>query len=439
MARQRVIVGIDVGTSKIATVVATPSGDSGNIRVIGAATVDSVGIKKSQIVDIEEAIASITKSVEASERMAGLSISDAVISIGGAHIGSQNSRGVVAVAHPDGEIDTDDVRRVIEAARAVSLPASQEILHVLPREYKVDSQEGIKDPVGMSGIRLEAEVHIVTASATAVRNLTKCLTELGITSNSLVYSGLASSESVLTPTEKELGVVLVDLGGGTTSIAIWVDGSLAHSAVLPIGARNITNDLAIGMRLSLDAAEKVKRFLSQKEKKPSLPASTAGGPKGEKPDEDSDEIDLVKLGIAEEHAKTSKKTLIDGIIRPRLQEVFTMVGMELKESGFGGRTPAGVVLTGGGAKTVAIDTMCRRVLSLPVRIGAPQTLEGLIDDIKDDPSYAVTEGLLLYAVRNNLVMNRASGSRPSLRKFTDRFPVKGVVNKTMEFLKQFLP
>lgn len=432
MSRQRVIVGIDVGTSKIATVVATPSGDSGNIRIIGAATVDSVGIKKSQIVDIEEAIASITQSVEASERMAGLSISDAVISIGGSHIGSQNSRGVVAVAHPDGEIDHDDVRRVIEAARAVSLPASQEILHVLPREYKVDSQEGIKDPVGMSGIRLEAEVHIVTASATAVRNLTKCLTELGITQNSLVYSGLASSESVLTPTEKELGVVLVDLGGGTTSIAIWVDGSLAHSAVLPIGARNITNDLAIGMRLSLDAAEKVKRFLSQKEKKPSLP-------KGEKPEEDSDEIDLVKLGIAEEHAKTSKKTLIDGIIRPRLQEVFTMVGMELKESGFGGRTPAGVVLTGGGAKTVAIDTMCRRVLSLPVRIGAPQTLEGLIDDIKDDPSYAVTEGLLLYAVRNNLVMNRASGSRPSLRKFTDRFPVKGVVNKTVEFLKQFLP
>ena len=432
MSRQRVIVGIDVGTSKIATVVATPSGDSGNIRVIGAATVDSVGIKKSQIVDIEEAIASITKSVESSERMAGLSISDAVVSIGGSHIESQNSRGVVAVSHPDGEIDHDDVRRVIEAARAVSLPASQEILHVLPREYKVDSQEGIKDPVGMSGIRLEAEVHIVTASATAVRNLTKCLTELGITQNSLVYSGLASSESVLTSTEKELGVVLVDLGGGTTSIAIWVDGSLAHSAVLPIGARNITNDLAIGMRVSLDAAEKVKRFLSQKEKKPSLP-------KGEKQEEDSDEIDLVKLGIAEEHAKTSKKTLIDGIIRPRLQEVFTMVGMELKESGFGGRTPAGVVLTGGGAKTVAIDTMCKRVLSLPVRIGAPQTLEGLIDDIKDDPSYAVTEGLLLYAVRNNLVMNRASGSRPSLRKFTDRFPVKGAVNKTVEFLKQFLP
>lgn len=432
MARQRVIVGIDVGTSKIATVVATPSGESGNIRVIGAATVDSVGIKKSQIVDIEEAIASITQSVESSERMAGLSISDAVVSIGGSHIGSQNSRGVVAVAHPDGEIDDDDVRRVIEAARAVSLPASQEILHVLPREYKVDSQEGIKDPVGMSGIRLEAEVHIVTASATAARNLTKCLTELGITPNSLVYSGLASSESVLTPTEKELGVVLVDLGGGTTSIAIWVDGSLAHSAVLPIGARNITNDLAIGMRLSLDAAEKVKRFLSQKEKKPALP-------KGEKPEEDNDEIDLVKLGIAEEHAKTSKKTLIDGIIRPRLQEVFTMVGMELKESGFGGRTPAGVVLTGGGAKTVAIDTMCKRVLSLPVRIGAPETLEGLIDDIKDDPSYAVTEGLLLYAVRNNLAVNRASGSRPSLRKLADRFPVKGVVNKTMEFLKQFLP
>lgn len=432
MARQRVVIGIDVGTSKIATVVATPSGESENIRVIGAATVESKGIKKSQIVDIEEAIASITKSVESSERMAGLSISDAVVSIGGAHIASLNSTGVVAVSHPEGEIDDDDVRRVIEAARAVTVPASQEILHVLPREYTVDSQEGIKDPVGMSGIRLEAEVHIVTASATAVRNLSKCLTELGITPISLVYSGLAASESVLTPTEKELGVVLVDVGGGTTSIAIWIDGSLSHSAVLPIGARNITNDLAIGMRLSLDAAEKVKRFLSQKEKKPSLP-------KGEKPEEESDEIDLVKLGISEERAKTSKKTLIDGIIRPRLQEVFTMVGMELKESGFGGRTPAGVVLTGGGAKTVAIDTMCKRVLSLPVRIGAPGTLEGLIDDIKDDPSFSVTEGLLLYAARNNLAVVRASGSRPSLRKLADRLPVKGMMNKTMEFLKQFLP
>lgn len=432
MARQQVTVGIDVGTSKIATVVAALSGDTGNIHVIGASTVESAGIKKSQIVDIEEAISSITKSVESSERMAGLSISDAVISIGGAHIASQNSTGVVAVAHPEGEIDDDDVRRVIEAARAVSLPASQEILHVLPREYKVDSQEGIKDPIGMSGIRLEAEVHIVTASATAVRNLTKCLTELGITPISLVYSGLAASESVLTPTERELGVVLVDLGGGTTSIAIWVDGSLAHSAVLPIGARNITNDLAIGMRLSLQAAEQVKRFLSQREKKPTFP-------KGEKPEEDSDEVDLVKLGIVEEHAKTSKKTLIDGIIRPRLQEVFTMVGMELKESGFGGRTPAGVVLTGGGAKTVAIDAMARRVLSLPVRIGAPGTLAGLIDDIKDDSGYAVTEGLLLYAVRNNLAVARSQGSRSSLRKLADRLPVKGMVNKTMDFLKQFLP
>lgn len=426
------MVGIDVGTSKITAVVATHSGAAEELRVIGAAMVESAGIKKSQIVDIEEAIAEITKSVEAAERMAGLSISEAVVSIGGAHIASQNSTGVVAVAHPEGEIDDEDVRRVIEAARAVSLPASQEILHVLPREYKVDSQEGIKDPVGMSGIRLEAEVHIVTASATAVRNLTKCLTELGIAPVSLVYSGLAASESVLTPTEKELGVVLVDLGGGTTSVAIWVDGSLAHSSVLPIGARNITNDLAIGMRLSLDAAEKVKRFLSEREKKPTFP-------KGEKPEEDGDEMDLVKLGIGEEHAKTSKKTLIDGIIRPRLQEVFTMIGMELRESGFGGRTPAGVVLTGGGAKTVSIDTMCKRVLSLPVRIGAPGTLEGLVDDIKDDPAYAVTEGLLLYAAKNHLAVSRTSGSRPSLKKFTDRFPVKGVVNKTVEFLKQFLP
>lgn len=430
MAKYQPIVGIDVGASKIATIIASPSEDGENLHVVGASTVESQGIKKSQIVDIEEAMKAITLSVEAAERMAGFSITHAFVSVGGVHIASRNSTGVVAVSEPQGEITPEDVRRVIEAARAISLPSSVEVIHVLPREYSVDSQEGIKDPVGMSGIRLEAEAHLVTGSTTAMRNLTKCVTELGIHPNGLVFSGLAASDAVLTATEKELGVVLVDVGGGTTSIAIWVDGSLAHSVVLPVGARNITNDLAIGMRLSLDAAEKVKRYLSSKMKKPAVP-------KGEKESELSDDIDLSVIGVSEEHSKTSRKTLVDGIIRPRLQEIFTMVGMELKNSGFGGRTPAGVVLTGGGARTVEITSMCKRVLSLPTRVGFPKNLTGLIDDIQD-PAFAVSEGLILYGLHNRELVN-ASGSRAGLRNLANKLPVKGVLGKTIEFLKQFLP
>ena len=415
------LVGIDIGSSKITTLIALRSEETQSINVVGVASLPSAGVKKSQIVDIDEAIKSITASVEAAERMAGLSISKAFINIGGSQIASKNSTGVVAVSEPEGEITDSDVKRVIDSARAVSLPAAQEVLHVLPRQYKVDSQEGIKDPVNMNGVRLEAEAHLVLGSTTSIRNLTKCVTELGIGVEGLVYSGLAASESVLTATEKELGVVLADIGGVTSSIAIWVDGSLAHSAVLPIGAKNITNDLAIGMRLGLDVAEEVKKHL------------------GDKTDEDSKEgdLDLAKFG-AEEHVKTSRKTLVEGIIRPRLQEIFSMVGESIKESGFGGRTPAGIVITGGGYKTVEIDTICKRVLSMPTRLGSPHTLNGLVDDVRREPAYAVSEGLILYASRSNITSSRVSGGTSFVRGITDKLP-KGMFGRAIEFVKQFLP
>lgn len=430
MAKAQPIVGIDIGTSKIATVVAVPTEEDNEVNVVGVSVVPSSGIKKSQIVDIDEATKAITASVEAAERMAGFSVSHAFVNLGGSQITSKNSTGVVAVAQPEGEINEDDVRRVIEAARAVSLPSSQEVVHVLPREYKVDSQEGIKDPINMSGIRLEAEAHLVLGSSTAIKNLSKCVSELGISIDGLIFSGLAASESVLTQTEKELGVMLVDIGGGTTSLAIWVDGSLSHSSVLPIGARNITNDLAIGMRLSLDAAEEVKRYLSQKPPKPAVP-------KEEKEKDDGDDLDLSKLGITEESVKTSRKTLVEGIIRPRLQEIFTMVGMELKESGFGGKTPAGVVLTGGGAKTVEIESMCKRILSLPTRVGVPNSLNGLVDDIREDPVFAVAEGLILSGLKQTGSSRSSFGQSP-WRGLADKLP-KGMVNRVIDFVKQFLP
>lgn len=437
MSRRAPITCIDVGSSKIATIIASPSEESEAINVIGAATVPAKGIKKSQVVDIEEAISAITESVEAAERMAGLSVNQAYLSVGGAHIKSRNSIGVVAVSRPEGEITAEDVRRVIEAARAVSLSSAEEIIHVLPRQFKVDSQEGIKDPVGMSGVRLEAEAHLVTGSATAIRNLTKCLQELGIAVNSTVFSGLAASESVLTPTEKELGVVLVDIGGGTTAIAVWIDGALSHSAVLPIGARNITNDLAIGMRQSLDVAEKVKVMLSKKPRKPFGQERVEGKREEGRGKKEEDEVDLSALGVDGDHQVYSRKTLVDGIIRPRLSEIFTMVGMELKDSGFGGQTPAGVVLTGGGGKTVEIESICKRTLSMPARVGIPSALTGLVDDIRDS-SYSVLEGLVLYALRHGTETLKTV-SPPNFGKLMGKLPVKGVVGKVSDFLKQFLP
>lgn len=430
MARSKVIAGIDVGTAKVCTIIA--SADEEKVSVIGVASTKSKGLRKSQIVDIEDAIEAITESVEAAERMAGYNINSAFVTIGGVHIGSQNSKGVVAVAEPDVEIDRDDVIRVIEAARAISLPSSREVLHVIPRDFIVDSQEGIKDPVGMTGVRLEAEAHIITGTSTAMRNLSKCVGEIGINTQSLVFSGLAASEAVLSETERELGVVLIDLGGGSTSIAVFVEGSLAHSAVIPIGARNITNDLAIGMRVSLDSAEKIKTSLNE------LSAQAAQASKEDKDDKDKkDEIDLTRLGIKEEVTSASKKTLIDGIIRPRLNEIFTMIGMELKKSGFGGQTPAGVVLTGGGAHTVSIVNACKRTLSMPTRVGTPKGLSGLVEEIRD-PIYAAATGLILYGLKNEgATAARSSGN--TLGKVMDRIPVKGAVNKATDFIKSFLP
>jgi len=421
MPKSQLISAIDIGTTKITTVIASLSLDQEKINVIGVATEPAKGLRKSQIVDIDETIESITQSVEAAERMAGYSIASALVSVSGTHIESLNSKGVVAVAEPEGEIDEQDVARVIEAARAVSLPSAREVLHVIPRDFKVDSQDGVKDPVGMSGVRLEAEAHLVSGSSTVMRNLGKCVAEIGVEVESLVFSGLASAEAVLTPTEKELGVILIDLGGGSASIAVFVDGALSYSSVLPVGAKNITNDLAIGLRVSLEAAEKIKLALSAlNETEP-----------------DSDELDVKKLNLNEEVGKLSRKTLVEGIIRPRLNEIFTLVGEELKKSGFGGSTPAGVVVTGGGALTVGLATACKRCLSLPVRLGYPKGLSGLVDEIKS-PAYSAAWGLIEYGVKNAKGI-KADSSFKSMGKFIGKIQFKGTVDKIVKLVKSFLP
>jgi cell division protein FtsA len=428
MAKTNIVAGIDIGTSKITTIIASQSPETDKINVIGVANKESKGLRRSQIVDIEEAVEAVTESVEAAERMAGYSISRTFVSISGSHIESINSKGVVAVAEPEGEIVIDDVNRVIEAARAISLPASREILHVIPRDFAVDSQPGIKDPLGMSGVRLEVETHIITGSSTAMRNLIKSVEDLGIEVDGLVFSGLSASQSVLTDTEKELGVCLVDIGGGTTSMAVFVEGSLAYSSVLPVGAKNVTNDLAIGLRVSLKSAEKIKLHLYNE----SLKKDEEEGI------EKKDEISIKKLGLEEEISKISKKTVVDGIIRPRLNEIFQMAGEELKKSGYGGSTPAGLVVCGGGARTVGVLDSCKRTLSLPVRVGRPEGLAGLTDEITE-PDFATAYGLILYGMQN---MERGVSEKFSfadLGKIVERFPVKGAAKKTIDFIKSFLP
>lgn len=444
MSKPRIIAGIDVGSSKTTTVIASSPEDEEKIKIIGVACVPSRGIRKGQIVNIEEASESVVGSVESAERMAGYNINQASASIGGHHITSQNSKGVVAVAEPEGEISSDDVDRVVEAARAVSLPSSREIIHVLPRDYTVDGQEGVKDPIGMSGVRLEVETHIITGSSTAVRNLVKCVSEVGADVQGLVSDGLASAESVLTETEKELGVILVDIGGGTTSLVVFVEGSPFYSSVLPIGAKNVTNDLAIGLRLSLEAAEKIKVSLSKEEKKPTLPKrkdSKLKEEKGkaEKEDEggDEDEIDLMELGIDEEMRKVSRKTLVEGIIKPRLNEIFTMVGLEIKRSGSVGLTPSGIVVCGGGALTPGLIKSVKTTLAMPVRIGIPQGVGGLIDEVQT-PDFATAIGLILRGAK---VEAAPKIGFPFFRlgKTLRKIPGRGVAGRLVEMIKSFLP
>lgn len=417
--KNRVIAGIELGSSKTTTIVAQIQQDEGSfeqsVNVIGVSSVESKGIKKGQIVNIEETVESTVTSLESAERMAGHNIDSAFISLGGAHIHSQNSHGVVAISGQNGEIVPTDVDRVIEAASAISLPASREIVHVLPREFVVDGETGVKDPIGMSGVRLEVETHVVTASSAAIKNLTKALSDAGVKIDDIVFSGLASAGAVLTETEKELGCCLIDIGAGTTSVVAYVDGSISYSGVIPVGAKNVTNDIAIGLRVSLETAEKIKIYLSQNKKK-----------------DQSDDIDLDAMGISEV-SKVSKKTLIEGIIRPRLNEIFTMVRLELEKEKIINRIPSGAIITGGGAKTVGLADSAKRMLTLPVRLGLPGGVSGLVDDIID-PSFSVPIGLLLYGSKQEMV---ESGGFKFPSKFN--IPGKSVINKVIESIKDLLP
>ncbi|MGI5841414.1 MAG: cell division protein FtsA [Patescibacteria group bacterium] len=395
MQHSKIISGIDIGTSKVTTIIGQYFDSEDRFNVIAVSSIPSLGFRKGQIINLEQASNTITQSVESAERMAGFQISNAIVSFSAPHIESINSHGVVAISNPNGEIESIDITRVIEAAKAISLPSGKEIIHVIPRKYTVDGQEGVIDPVGMNGIRLEIEANIIVASSPAIKNLKKCLEEIGINITSLIYSGLPTAKSTLTDTEKELGVALVDIGGSITTITIYSEGSPCYVAVLPVGANNVTNDLAIGLRYSLEDAEKIKLRLDK----------VSDNKKFE------DEIDISHFGInTEDKRKISISTAVNGIIKPRLEEMFSLVYTQIESSGFQNVIPAGIVLTGGGAQTVSAKEICSKTIPLPFRIGNPPKVGGIVDDIIN-PSFTSSIGLLMYALDQNFKDVSSSGKK----------------------------
>jgi cell division protein FtsA len=415
MPKDKIITGIDIGSTKINTTVAAVSDNK--VSVIGVSgDVPSKGINKGNVVDIDSAVESIHNSIERSERMAGVSIHSAFVTINGSHIENLNSHGVVAVSPSDtSEIISDDVVRVIDAAKAISLPSTREIIHVIPRDFSVDSQDGIKDPVGMSGVRLEVETNIIHSSATAAKNIIKCVDQVGVAVEELVYAAIASSESVLTDTEKELGTLLVDIGGGTTSMVAFVEGSPVHSAALPIGGRLITSDLAIGLRAKLEDAERIKLDLSNKAR-----VDKTGRNEGD--------LDLSQYGLEVEKIPISGLT---GIIDARLKEIFELVSLEVSKAELSKKLPAGLVITGGAAYTVGVEKVAKSTLRLPVRIGIPKGVTGLVDEIQGASSSA-TVGAVLYGA--NLYREG------SLLSLDDKGGSMGKnVSRFFDKLKSFLP
>lgn len=378
MAKSRVVASLDIGSSKIRTVVGTLEEESSMPNVIGVGIAPSTGLRKGAVIDVEETINSISASLEDAERMAGEPINHVFLGIGGNHIESMNSKGVIAVAQAEDEITEDDVDRVLEAAQAVTIPSNRRILRIIPKTFTVDEQKGIKYPVGMTGIRLEVEAHIITGLVPTIKNIEKCVLQAGVDINDVIPNNLAAAEAVLSKRQKELGVVVIDIGCGGTSISVFEDGTVLHTAIIPVGGENVTNDVAIGLRTSIDTAEKIKIEYGS-----CIPDEV-----GER-----ETIDLSLMSKVDTHT-VSKKQMCQ-IIEARYQEILMLAKDELSKIHRDGMLPAGVILTGGAVKIAGITDLARETLNLPVQIGFPQNYDGVVDKI-DDPSYSTAIGLLIW-------------------------------------------
>lgn len=374
----RMIVGLDIGTSKVVCIVGEMSPE-GDVEIVGIGSHPSRGLKKGVVVNIESTVQSIQRAVEEAELMAGCQINAVYAGIAGSHIRSLNSHGIVAIR--DREVFQPDIERVIDAAQAVAIPADQKILHILPQEYVIDTQEGVKEPLGMSGVRLEAKVHLVTCAVNAAQNIEKCIRRCGLEVQDIILEQLASGYAVLTEDEKDLGVCLVDIGGGTTDIAVFTDGAIRHTAVIPIAGDQVTNDIAMALRTPTPHAEEIKI------KYACALASLAGENETIKVPSVGDRVDrdLSRQALAE-------------VVEPRYDELFTLIQAELRRSGFEDLIAAGVVLTGGTSKMEGVVELAEEIFHMPVSIGKPQGVTGLTDIIRN-PIYSTAVGLLLYGAR----------------------------------------
>ncbi|HET7029359.1 MAG TPA: cell division protein FtsA [Candidatus Limnocylindrales bacterium] len=405
-----VLVGIDVGTSKVCALIGEVGRD-GRLTIIGHGTVPSSGLKKGAVVNIDQTVRSIRDAVERAERLSGWKIDKAFVGIGGAQVESVNSTGQVAVASHTREVARDDVRRAVEQARTIPIPSNRELLHVERRGFIVDGQEGVKDPLGMSALRLEVETHIVTAPATAVQNLMKCVAQAGVKIDELVVNALASAEAVASDTERELGVAVADVGAGTIDLGMFNEGSPFHTTVLPVGGNFVTNDIAIGIKTSLPVAEELK---------------ISHGTCDLRGIADDETIPVSVLG--EDAGRTVSRLELCQIIEARMRETFELLGQEIRSAG-SGMLPAGLILTGGGSQLAGIAELGREVLQMPVRVVGPSGIGGLTDSILT-PAYSTSIGLLLWGAT---FLDEGDGAR------YESAPAGGVLGRMRDAIRGIFP
>lgn len=399
LKKTQIINAIDIGTSAVRAVIVKQD-EGKSLKIIGIGQAVSNGLRRGMIIDIEDTVKAINAAKEIAERASGAPIEQAYINLSGDHIIARQSKGTIVVSRADGEVSKEDLERVIDSAQAIPLTLNREILEVIPRTFSIDGQNHIKCPIGMHGVRLEADVLLLEASSPIIKNLTKSVSQAGIEILDLIPSPIASAHSVLSKKQKELGTALIDLGAGTTGVIIFEEGDILHLSILPIGGASITNDLAIGLKTSIETAEKVKKEYHKK-----------------------DQIDLAKFSSGEEGIVSQDK--ISNIIEARVSEIFGMINKELKKIGRQGLLPGGVVLVGAGAKMHNIIDLTKEYLSLPAQIGFPRSLAGLSDEVLD-PSFATAIGLVLCAVENNkesskLRLFKTDGMMAKIKKWTRAF------------------
>ncbi len=448
--QDKLIVGLDVGTAKCCAIIGEMSGEN-RLNILGFGTQPSQGMQKGVVVNIEEASRSIGQAIEAAERQAGFKVGSVTVGITGSHVSSVNSRGVVAVSKANRDITHEDVSRAIESARSVSIPSGREVLHVIPRTFVIDGQDGVRDPIGMSGYRLEVETHIVTGAISSLNNLIKAVQRTGVEVEELVLAPLATSEAVLSDAEKRLGVCLLDIGAGTTDLAIYIDGTVWHTAVLPIGGNHITNDISIVLRVTPENAENIKARYGD--------ASVTGPYKGlyadyygkgplkldlrsrvqaESEAEEEDGVlapdQMLEVeGLEAGQTQLISRNVLNEVIHARTRQLFDMVQAEIKKSGYDGMIPAGLVLTGGTATLNGITDAAGHVLRQPVRLGVPRGLSGLADSL-GAPAYASSVGLVLWSLKKRT----SAAVAPDAARRGGR-PQMAVGRKFGGWLREFLP